>query len=309
MTIRYLKYADLDLIKWDQAIDQALNGLPYAYSWYLDIVCDQWGALVSGDYTYVMPLPWNAKWVGIKQIYQPFFTQQLGILSDREITVSVVEAFIESIPPQFRYVSTCLNEHNPVDSLDDQHFSRRTNMILDISIKYEEIRAKYRPSLSKRIKKVKASSLHKNVITSDVLSALYREQLNHKVGLPNHAFSIVSKLMERSITLSKGLIYSAHSDNDELLAAVFMLKSHGRLINLFGASTAIGRDLGGMHWLLDQVIKECSGTQLIFDFEGSELPSIAHFFEGYRPQHVSYFHYIRDNMPAWVRAIKHIARQ
>jgi hypothetical protein len=62
------------------AIARSFNGIVYAYSWYLDIVSPGWDALVKDDYKSVMPLTWRKKY-GIKYLYQPFFTQQLGVFS------------------------------------------------------------------------------------------------------------------------------------------------------------------------------------------------------------------------------------
>ena len=77
--IRYVKYADIDKSLWDKAIEKASNGLPYAYSWYLDVMAGRWDALIAGDYLYIMPLPYNKKLLGVRQVYQPHFTQQLGV--------------------------------------------------------------------------------------------------------------------------------------------------------------------------------------------------------------------------------------
>ncbi|MBK8472915.1 MAG: hypothetical protein IPL33_12555 [Sphingobacteriales bacterium] len=54
--IRYVAHADIDRLRWDDAITRAANSLPYAYSWYLDIVAPHWDALVTDDYSAVMPL-------------------------------------------------------------------------------------------------------------------------------------------------------------------------------------------------------------------------------------------------------------
>src|ERR1700692_3437990 len=78
--IHYLKHNAIDKRRWDEAIDRAFNGMIYAKSWYLDIVSPQWDALVSDDYRAVMPLTWRRKF-GVYYLYQPFFTQQLGVFT------------------------------------------------------------------------------------------------------------------------------------------------------------------------------------------------------------------------------------
>ena len=61
MEIRYLEHSEIDKAKWDLNINQALNKLPYAFSWYLDVVSPNWHALVSDDYNFVFALTWRKK--------------------------------------------------------------------------------------------------------------------------------------------------------------------------------------------------------------------------------------------------------
>jgi hypothetical protein len=68
--IIYLERHEIDISKWDRCIVNAPNGLIYARSFYLDAMAENWSALVSDDYQYVMPLTWNKKF-GIKYLYQP----------------------------------------------------------------------------------------------------------------------------------------------------------------------------------------------------------------------------------------------
>ena len=78
MPVHYITYQQIDKSKWDNCIDTAANGLVYGYSFYLDAMAKHWDALVLDDYEAVMPLTWRKKF-GIRYLYQPAFTQQLGI--------------------------------------------------------------------------------------------------------------------------------------------------------------------------------------------------------------------------------------
>ena len=76
--VKFISRDRLDVKKWDQCIDNATNGVIYAYSFYLDRMSKHWDALVYGDYEYVMPLTWNRKF-GIHYLYQPPFTAALAL--------------------------------------------------------------------------------------------------------------------------------------------------------------------------------------------------------------------------------------
>ncbi len=76
MEIKYLKREEIEDKKWNGCVHFAINNLPYAYTWYLDNVAEQWYGLVYGDYDLVFPLVWNRRW-GFNYLYQPFASQQL----------------------------------------------------------------------------------------------------------------------------------------------------------------------------------------------------------------------------------------
>ena len=99
--IQYLKRNQLDIIKYDNCIELSLNSRIYVFSWYLDIVSDNWDVLVLNDYEAVMPLPWRQKYF-IKYVYPPAWTQQLGVFSNSKINADLVKQFVKSIPKKFK---------------------------------------------------------------------------------------------------------------------------------------------------------------------------------------------------------------
>ena len=106
--IKHVTHNELDKIKWDNCIDHANNTLIYAYSWFLDVVSPNWEALVYNDYEAVMPLTHKRKFL-INYLYQPFFTQQLGVFSRFENQAELTRSFLVSIPTKFKYIDVNLN--------------------------------------------------------------------------------------------------------------------------------------------------------------------------------------------------------
>ena len=80
MSIKYILREHIDEDKYNECITISKQSLIYGYSWYLDIVCDQWDALILDDYVAVMPIPWRKKY-GITYVYPPLWLLQLGIFS------------------------------------------------------------------------------------------------------------------------------------------------------------------------------------------------------------------------------------
>ena len=114
LSIRYLTHSEIDSGKWDACISKAFNGMVYAYSWYLDTVCEYWEALVEDDYKSVFPLTWKKK-MGIYYLFQPFFAQQLGIFSQKLLNEEIVSSYIEAIPNKYHFVEINLNAFNKLN--------------------------------------------------------------------------------------------------------------------------------------------------------------------------------------------------
>lgn len=306
MRLIYLENKDIDREKWNAGIAAAANGQVYAYAWYLDAVADNWDAVIAEDYTYLMPLPWNAKWLGVKQIYQPVFTQQLGIFGKLVPDSELITRFFAAIPRHFRYIHLQLNEKNKLPRLPDFSQRLRVNMLLDLSKDYESLHKNFRKSLRQRIRKASTPLYFaENKVSPERLVDLYKENLNEKIGLSDSAYARVLSLFKEALRRDKGVIWSAHFKTDDRFATgIFFGKSHGRLVQLFGPSVPAGKKVNAKHFLLNEIIKKHAETDYILDFEGSEIPPIAEFFRGFNPEVVRYPLLVKDDFPWWVRVVK-----
>ena len=77
--------------------DASPDALPYARTWYLDVVSPGWEALVADDYDCIMPLPRKRRY-GLAYLVQPPLTQQLGVFARQGGSEKMTEAFIRKIP-------------------------------------------------------------------------------------------------------------------------------------------------------------------------------------------------------------------
>ena len=129
--IKYIKRQDLDVLKYDKCIDASLQSRIYAFSWYLDIVADNWDVLVLDDYKAVMPIPWANKY-GIKYITQPYFCQQLGVFSIKKISAEIERDLRKKIPKRFVKISLNYNSANYLGS----KMVAKKNFILELNDTY-----------------------------------------------------------------------------------------------------------------------------------------------------------------------------
>ncbi|HMH24194.1 MAG TPA: GNAT family N-acetyltransferase [Puia sp.] len=324
-SIRHLHRHEIDDAKWNACIDKAPNGLIYGRSWWLDTMTDgQWDALVLDDYTAIMPLTWKKKW-GIRYLYQPPFTQQLGIFSSDAIPASLVEAFLKRVGDHFRFAEIFLNHGNP-HSLLQAH----ANFILALDAPYELLAGNYKKGLVGTLRT--AARLPLNYITDLDLSfslrlnrSKYGERVPH---VKKEAYERFEKLCLLLQGRGQAMIRAITGGEGQPLATALLLEERGRLSLLQATTLPEGRRAGANHLLLDKIIQEFSGQtpvagqsgisgrphssgksnipgqRLILDFEGSDIPGIAHFYRSFGSTDQPYFFYRHNQLPWPIRLLK-----
>jgi hypothetical protein len=299
--IRYVAHADIDRLRWDDAITRAANSLPYAYSWYLDIVAPHWDALVTDDYSAVMPLTWKYKW-GIYYLYQPFFAQQLGIFALVPPTAVLVNAFLQAIPPRFRYCDFYLNYANQCPIQAPFAAQARCNYVLSLNDKYEQLFLSYRPNMRGHLKKAQRSPFQvtTNVSTDEVVQ-LFRTATGVKIDnlAPPH-YDRLALLARTCQQHNSAETYGVYDENQTLVAAIFFIKTPRRLINLVSTGTQRARTDNLTIKIIDHVVRQYAQSDMVLDFEGSMIEAIATFYRGFGAQETHYWHITYDRMPlAW----------
>lgn len=275
--IRYLKHHQIDLQRWDTAIENARNRLVYGQSWYLNIVSPGWHALVTDDYSSIMPLPAKTKW-GIPYLIQPRFTQQFGIFSNQEVTKGVVHSFLKAIPKKFIWRDINLNSANDCAGLKNVIY--QDNYELDLNCTYEHIWLGYNMSTRQNIKKAARLGLRvEEEIDSSLFLKVYLEGC--KVKPDKIGTEQLARIVERSMKSGIGKIYLIKDTNNNILAGAFYLCQFNRFINLFSFTTKEGRASSAMFLLIDYVIQSNVGQPIVLDFEGSTIPGIVEFFSGF----------------------------
>lgn len=292
MAFAYYSRQDINFEKWDACICRSDYPLAYALSWYLDIVTEKkWDALVWGDYEKVFPIPWNQKFVFYRQVHQPFFCQQLGLFSQTPPEQQDLIAAIVFLQKKFKRINLHLHENSSLlPVIKGIEIIPRTNCILPLDRPYEQIFKNYSRSQKRNLLKAERCELHLLSPISPVeLVSIYQKMLQHKIAELNAKnLLIIRKLMEEAIFKNKGKIMVA-GNAQGIHVAGFFLFFQNRIINLFGATTELGRESGAMHFLLDSVIRQNAGSSMVFDFEGSSIPSIAAFFKNFGAEEKTYY--------------------
>lgn len=280
--IKFKKHNHLDFDKWDHCIENALNGLIYPYSFYLNQVSPSWDALVYGDYEAVMPLPGKTKY-GINYILQPSFIQQLGVFSSFPVDEELLNAFITAIPKEYRYVILNLNTFNPTTPAVRGATHHRKTFELDLIAPYDEIRKGYSGQTRRNIKKAEKEKVFvtPNADPISVIEAFKNNKGKQISPFTPAQYESLKHLIYSGIHRGDTKVYSAYNAQNTFCAGIVFVKSHKKAILLFSGSTPEARENGAMSAIIDSFIREHAGQNITLDFEGSMEKNLARFYSGF----------------------------
>lgn len=295
MSVRFVKHSDIDHQKWDGCINESINGMAYAYSWYLDEVSEDWDALVLDDYSAVMPLTMARKF-GVSYLYQPFFTQQLGVFSTIGLSSDMVNSFLTSIPAKIRLVDISLNTFTNAEKIAGYKITQRVTYQLDLIETYSRLYQKYGKNNQRNL--AKALALQVSIVRGvGVAAFLSFTKENIKGDLPTKAMSIMGRLVSRLVSNGHGEVYGAYSQTNTLCAAALFVRYRGKSIYLLATSSQEGIANRAMFLLIDTFIQENSESATVLDFEGSSIPGVAKFYQGFGAVPVSFPHLFKHKLP------------
>lgn len=281
--IKYTKHNDIDFEKWDACITNSINGLPYAYSRYLNIVAqNRWDALIVDDYAAVFPIPFKNRII-YKQAYQPFFTQQLGLFYTNVEHTELLSDCLTVIKEKFSKIYLQLNTDNSMPNEGKLGNNKITHHI-KLDGGYEVIKANYNSNTKRNIKKGAGAGL-KLVDLSDInpLINFRKTYLADELkGVQNDKdLNRLAELLNYLLENKTGFLRAVVDDKENILSLAFFLNSNGYLIYLSAVSSNEGKEMGAMNYLIDSVLHQYANSNLIFDFEGSMIPGLAQYYKGF----------------------------
>lgn len=301
--IKFIQHQEIDQKKWDLCIEQSHFSLVYAYSWYLNKVSPNWHALVLNDYDAVMPLTHNKKW-GIAYLYQPFFTQQLGVFSKVETDPTFLQSFMGAIPSYFRFIAIQMNESN--GSIATHYpVKKAKNYLLGLNKPYAKIYKAYGSQAKRNIKKAQKMGLGIETITGSQAISFYKSNKGHvtKGVQPKH-YQLLEQLFSELNDQNKLLVKGVFEPNGNMVGSAAFIVHKGRLVFILGNASHRGREMGAMHFLFDHVILQFADHAMLLDFEGSEIPGIARFFKSFGSSKTHYYRLKINKLPWFLRWMK-----
>jgi len=290
MNIKYLKAEEIDKNKWNSCVHFANNGNPFGYMWFLNNVSKNWDGLIEGDYESVLPLIWQPKLLKTKELYIPHWVRSSGIYSVNLLSKKRVDAFLNAIPPEYQNIEMALNEGIVVHDDLDFEKTEQQNYHMLLNKDYPSIANDYAEETRDIIVKAESGSMISVAnLKPEVLADFYKKhtQDNKWVEEKFHALHrIMYNAMHRGLGFSTGV----KDKKGELLAADFLISSHGKLMSLIGTISAEGKKMGAHHLLIDRIIQTNATRPIILDFNTNEK-----WTEGFGAKATGYFEIRRKN--------------
>jgi hypothetical protein len=304
--IIFIEQKDINKKKWDACIGNCSNPAIFVYSWYLDIVCNGWSALVLDDYEAVFPIAPKSKYK-IHYLYQPFFTRYFGVFSKSKITVKLTTEFFNAIPEKYKYIEFCLQEGTPFQS-DTFEYRERKFQGLDLNQDFTTLQKQFSENSKRNVKKaIKAGLKIRPDISPEKIVNLFKITKGNELEIFNpDDYKILIALMHKCNDLNKGQSIAVY-DGNELCAAAFFMFSDNRFTFLKSGVTDEGKAKGAMHLLFDYFIKENSEKKYYLDFGGSSVDNVARFYKNFGAKDCVYLQVKRNNLPKlvqWVKSLK-----
>jgi hypothetical protein len=276
--IRWLERNDIEDTKWDHCVERSPHGDVYALSGYLDIMAKQWSGLVQDDYAAVLPIPWNRKY-GIPYVYTPRFIGALPLCGDPANTLPLAD-FLAVIPGRFFSWDLDISTDPIAQKIPHAHRLRNSH-VLDLQPTYESLFGRFRSSYRNLVRqcgrKGYTAGLYEDHAGIISLAA-------HKKEIPGMKRDDYRRFEELCTWLSgrKMLeVWETLSPGGQRCAGAIFAITGRKIYYLLAWNNDEGRRVGASHVLMDRVIAKHAATNLVMDFEGSEVPEIAYFLEGF----------------------------
>lgn len=304
-SIEFLTNEQIDKKRWNECIEASVDNKVYAKAFYLDALCPQWSALTNNNYDWVFPITNKKKWT-FSYLYQPPFVQQLGLFCKPGSVVPYGE-IVSWLKKNFSFWEINWNYRTAIELKDHCVAAKpATNFVLDLSVGYKSIAAKYHNDLIKNLKRSGRSQLQYQKSTNfekgiALYKTLYKERMQH---VKESDYNNFTKACAHASLNNQLVCREAVDENNELVAVALLINDGERLYNLMNTTTEKGRKIAANHFLLNAIIKEHAGKELKLDFEGSDLPGVKAFYENFGAINQPFYAVKYNDLPWPVRLVK-----
>jgi hypothetical protein len=216
---------------------------------------------------------------------------------------SLINSFLATIPPRFRYWDISCNPGNQVTAQPWKVFTRQ-NFVLPLQLPYDALYAAFNENTKRNIKKAAKSNAVIDKPGLQQVLALAQQQMEKRNHYQPDQFDRFAKLYQLLAGNNAAVTYGVYDGAKHLLSAAVFFTWRNRAYYILPGNHPAGRQSGASHALLDAFIRDHACSELILDFEGSDIESVALFYRSFGALAELYPAISYNRLPALIKWLK-----
>ncbi|MBN2892373.1 MAG: hypothetical protein JXL97_10935 [Bacteroidales bacterium] len=292
----FLKNNMIDKEKWNKSLSKSLNPCTYAYSWYLDTVCNNWDAIVSENYSIIMPLPNYGKFN--LTVYQPVLSPKLGIFYSDAINKSDINIFLQSLPTNIKNLNLNLNRFNSLQ--DKTNTSRKDSYSIDLYANYNTIYENYSNYIRKILEedKNKKKYIISGISPNEIIAFLNKTNFFSN----NKNYDTLRRVLSLTTLRRLSTISAVFSEKNELQGVgVFILSSQSADLLIVSAEENNEKTIA---LIIDKFIKTNAGKGITLNLECDQTKTAENIFIEFGAQKLYYEQLSIKRLPKFLQLFK-----
>ncbi|MEP7195228.1 MAG: hypothetical protein ABI851_01840 [Saprospiraceae bacterium] len=274
---------EIDIEEWDLFLSNSNEPFVEFNSWYLDICCRNWGAFFNLENNSRIPIPFIKNLFSIKSVTRPPYIQRIKIIHSLIPSETEIHSLFKSI--ESRFSCGLLNW--------DYYFEGskiRANYIAERNVNL------YSQSQNRNLSKSIKNNLHFKIISkSDELFQWLNSNDEKYIYERDFNNSLFKDLVNKLLLEDKAKIILALDENNRIHAGAIFTISDSRIVFFLSFNSKIGKKNGAIVGIIHYVQSNIMQTHQILDLEGSDIPGVALFYEGFGAIKTSYFELTWNN--------------
>jgi len=303
MSIHYLKNTEINTGAWDNCITGSFNGTLHACSWYLDLISEQWDALIEDDYKSVMPLIIKKRW-GQEIIDLPVFAPELGIFSKEPINAMKTRHFLDSIPTRFRYYRITLNKFNPLESWNIAvRYQKKYE--LDLIEPYNKLSGNFKPALRAKLNLAMAHRFNmvKGLSPNDLIQFITRHGINTGVAVSVHNYRLLRTIIAGLIRYKSGELFGVYNNHNQLASIVLLSWFINRLYLQYQVTDPDQLQNFPHLFLIDRIIEKYAETHSTLTFEFQPESPNPFYYTDFNARESQLVKIIHNKLPFYLKLL------
>lgn len=273
----------------------------FMHPWWLDAVVENgaWDAIVveeastiSAAFLYVVKSKGPFKAVGM-----PGLTPFLGWWFAKDTDQHKAATQLMGMLPKHDKFYMQMNYEVFGTEFDETGFKKEVlhTYVLSGIKDHERTYANFKQRVKGEIKKAEGN-IHINESNDvDGLYALCRMSYERQGKKMDFSLELVKSIYHAAINNNSGILLTAQDSEGNLHAGTLIVWDHDRAYYLLNGGNPTLRSSGANSLLIWEAIKRVSKFADKFDFEGSMIPGVEKYIQGYNPEKKQYALYTRTN--------------